>query len=274
MPDIYSILKDNDFSQVVRILCVDTIEGRNPREYLDEYNGERKRRKTSVGWREPKRKEVYSDTLTDAKGNPIRLDDKVVDVTRIITNFPKKVVRYAVAFMFGGRMAVNADEQNEGFEEFKRVWERKLKMHSVIKEFARTALVETKAAIVFFPYVSRNLGKEEVTLKAKVMKQPVNRNVTSDFFPHFNDNEDLDAFTHKSQVQVDGMVRDKVIIWTREKIITAVQSFSEWDVTEVDNPFGLIPVVYVDVLEPEWDEVASVMDAREMRLSKIGRAHV
>lgn len=70
MPDIYSILAKNkeNFRQIVSELSVDTIENHALCRIQGKYNGERRRRKTSVGWREPKRLEVYSDTLVDAKG--------------------------------------------------------------------------------------------------------------------------------------------------------------------------------------------------------------
>ena len=90
MPSISEILANEDFGQVVSTLCVDTIEYREPREYYREYHGERRRRKTSVGWREPKRLAVYSETLKDKNGEPLRLEDKIVDVARIVTNFPKE----------------------------------------------------------------------------------------------------------------------------------------------------------------------------------------
>lgn len=137
MPPIKTILDQykDDFGQVISKLSVDTIENRDPAEYKREFNGERKRRKQSVGWREPKRLEVYSDILVDSKGNPVRLDDKIVDVARIITNFPKKLVRTDTAMMFGGRMNISADNQDDGFAEFKRVWERVLGMQDVLIEF-------------------------------------------------------------------------------------------------------------------------------------------
>lgn len=69
MPSISEILANEDFGQVVSTLCVDTIEYREPREYYREYHGERRRRKTSVGWREPKRLAVYSETLKDKNGD-------------------------------------------------------------------------------------------------------------------------------------------------------------------------------------------------------------
>ena len=131
MPTIDEILSNDDFGQVIGTLCVDVIENREPREYYNEFHGERRRRKTSVGWREPKRLAVYSETLKDKHGDPLRLEDKIVDVARIVTNFPKREVRTSVAFLFGGEMTVTATDPNEGFLEFKRVWERRLRMGSV-----------------------------------------------------------------------------------------------------------------------------------------------
>lgn len=71
MPPIKSILDKykDDFGQVVSKLCVDTIENRRPVEYNEEYDGERRRRKASVGWREPKRLEQYPDILKDGIDN-------------------------------------------------------------------------------------------------------------------------------------------------------------------------------------------------------------
>ncbi len=273
MPDIYSILAKNkeNFGQIVSELSVDTIENRTPVEYKEEYNGECRRRKTSVGWREPKRLEVYSDTLVDAKGNPIRLDDKIVDVARIVTNFPKKTVRTAAAFMMGGKMNINADNQDDGFNEFKNVWTRRLKMQSILKCFARKVMSETKAAIVFYPATSVHWsGAKTTTLKCKILCLPDKDNVLYEFYPHFNDDDDMDAFMHRHHVlSDDNMVRERVIIWTRERIITAMQTWGGWEVKEVVNPFGLIPVVYSELNAPIWDEVSSIMDAREMRLSRM-----
>lgn len=273
MPDIYSILAKNkeNFGQVVSELSVDTIENRTPVEYKEEYNGDRRRRKTSVGWREPKRLEVYSDKLVDAKGDPVRLDDKVVDVARIVTNFPKKTVRTAAAFMMGGKMNLNADNQDDGFNEFKSVWTKKLKMQSTLKRFARKVMSETKAAIIFYPSISIHWsGAKATTLKCKILCLPDKDNVLYEFYPHFNDDDDMDAFIHRYQVLTDdNMVRERAVIWTREKIITGTRTWSGWEAKEVDNPFGLIPVVYAEINAPVWDEVAAIMDAREMRLSRM-----
>ena len=54
-----------------------------------------------------------------------------------------------------------------------------------------------------------------------------------------------------------------------DKIITAIDEMGGWVIKEVPNLFGKIPVVYADVFQPEWDEVAFLMDAREMRISRM-----
>lgn len=194
MPGISEILSNDDFSRIVSDLCVDTIEDRDPKEYLEEYNGERRRRKTSVGFREPKKVAVYSDTEFETDPNtgeekPKRLEDKTVPVAKIVTNIPKKIVRTAAAFLFGGDMIVSADNMDDdSLQDFKQVFVRKLKMKSVFMRFARIVLSETKGAIVFYPVTKSNIKgtdkdgnpilKKEVVLKAKILSTPKDDNVT------------------------------------------------------------------------------------------------
>lgn len=46
-------------------------------------------------------------------------------------------------------MNINADNQDDGFNEFKNVWTRRLKMQSILKCFARKVMSETKASCVY-----------------------------------------------------------------------------------------------------------------------------
>lgn len=109
------------------------------------------------------------------------------------------------------------------FQEFKRVWERRLKMQSVLKSFARKVLSESKAALVFYPYTSKGLdGKLITELKVKTLSVPRNENTFSEFYPHFDDNDDMDAFIHRYQVNSNGMIRNSCTIWMADKIITAI----------------------------------------------------
>lgn len=284
MPGISEILSNDDFSRIVSDLCVDTIEDRDPKEYLEEYNGERRRRKTSVGFREPKKVAVYSDTEFETDPNtgeekPKRLEDKTVPVAKIVTNIPKKIVRTAAAFLFGGDMIVSADNMDDdSLQDFKQVFVRKLKMKSVFMRFARIVLSETKGAIVFYPVTKSNIKgtdkdgnpilKKEVVLKAKILSTPKDDNVTNEFYPHFDDDDDMDGFIHKYTAMVNGRSCECVKIYTANEIITGIND-GQWVITKDKNLFGKIPVVYAEVDQPDWEDVAVLMDAYEMRLSRM-----
>lgn len=284
MPGISEILSNDDFSRIVSDLCVDTIEDRDPKEYLEEYNGERRRRKTSVGFREPKKVAVYSDTEFETDPNtgeekPKRLEDKTVPVAKIVTNIPKKIVRTAAAFLFGGDMIVSADNMDDdSLQDFKQVFVRKLKMKSVFMRFARIVLSETKGAIVFYPVTKSNIKgtdkdgnpilKKEVVLKAKILSTPKDDNVTNEFYPHFDDDDDMDGFIHKYTAMVNGRSCECVKIYTANEIITGIND-GQWVITKDKNLFGKIPVVYAEVDQPDWEDIAVLMDAYEMRLSRM-----
>lgn len=270
MPGISDILSQEDFGKIVGDLCVDTRENREPREYMEEYNGDRTRRKESVGYREPKKIAVYSETETEAdpetgEEKPKKLEDKAVEVAKVVTNLPKKIVRTSVAFMFGGSMTITADNPNDGFNEFKKVYARKLKMQAVLKEFARKVLSETKAAMVFYPVVSTD-GKSQ--LKVKILSTPKDSNVESEFYPHFDDDDDMDAFIYKYNAEFDGRTCECVKIYTKDIIYSGVQD-GIWKVKKAKNLFGKIPVVYAEVDCPDWEDVANLMDKLEMRLSRL-----
>lgn len=270
MADLKDILANEDFGKVVNDLCVDTRENRDTRDYMDEYNGVRLRRPESVEWREPKKVAVYSDTEEEldpitGEMKPKRLEDKIVHVAKVITNLPKKIVRTSVAFMFGGSMSLTAENPNDGFNEFKKIYIRKLKMQSVLKEFTRKVLSETKAAMIFYP-VSDSQGKSQ--LKVKILSTPKDYNVTCDFYPHFNEDDDMDAFIYKYNADIKGRTCECVKIYTKDVIYSAVND-GIWQVKQSNNRFGKIPVVYAEVDCPDWDDVANLMDKLEMRLSRL-----
>lgn len=273
MPDIQTLLEKHagDVGGLIDELSVDTREGRNPAEYRAEYNGQRTRRMTSVGYREDKKYAVYSDTLFEADGKtPVRLEDKVARVARIVTNFPKKLVRTEAAMMFGGMMHVATPSPDEAFEAFRNAWERTLGMQDILLQFAETVLSETKAAIVFYPTIYDHFSGETVSeINCRILSLPENSRFYSAFYPHFFDGR-MDAFLHRYQRKDDtGATRDEARIWTRDRILTATSGSAGWEVHEERNDFGLIPVVYAEVEAPSWEEVATLMDAREMRLSRL-----
>lgn len=270
MPDISIILQEPDFKKVVDILCVDTIEGRESDSYVKEYNGERIRRETSVGNRENKPIDIYSDTEfeedEDGEKIPKKVGTDTVPVARIHTNIPKKIVRTAVAFLFGGDMNISFTEDNDGTQYFRTVVEKKLKMKSVFKEFARTVMIETKAALLFYPKNVLTTSGQATELRVRLLSHK-----NGEFYPHFDDFGDMDAFIRKYKAisPDDGKEHDYVWIQTAEQNITSVDMSGTWVTTMEPNLFGKISVVYAEQELPEWEDIVSAMDAVEMRVSRL-----
>ncbi|MEG1749943.1 MAG: phage portal protein [Tannerellaceae bacterium] len=270
MPDIATILQEPDFKKVAETLCQDTIEGREQEVYLKEYNGDRTRREASVGNREDKQIDVYSDTESEIDENGKERAKKIgtdtVPVARIHTNIPKKIVRTAVAFLFGGDMNISFIEDNDGTEYFRTIVEKKLKMKAVFKEFARTVMVETKAALIFYPKEVITTSGLVVELRVRMLSQK-----NGEFYPHFDDFGDMDAFTrkYKSVNPDDAKEHDYVWIQTAEQNITSVDMSGTWVTTTEPNVFGKIAVVYAEQELPEWEDVVDAMDALETRFSRL-----
>ncbi|MDD2954550.1 MAG: phage portal protein, partial [Parabacteroides sp.] len=232
MPDIATILQEPDFKKVADTLCQDTIEGREPETYLKEYKGERTRRETSVGNREDKSIDIYSDTEfeenEDGDKVPKKTGTDTVPVARIHTNIPKKIVRTAVAFLFGGDMNISFVEDNDSTEYFRTVMEKKLKMRAVFKEFARTVMIETKSALLFYPKEVITSQGAVVELRVRILSQK-----NGEFYPHFDDFGDMDAFTrrYKAVNPDDGKEHDYVWIQTADQNITSVDMDGTWVTT-------------------------------------------
>lgn len=267
MPDISKILALGDTDKIVSILCVDTKEDRNPQEYRDEYNGKRTRREESVGSREDKHIDVYSDTETetDKDGNevPKKIGHDTVKVAKIHTNYPKRIVRIAANFLFGGEMSVTFDGNNEATEYFRKVWEKKLRMKSVLKKFTRTVMVETKAAMLFYPRVK---SSEEIDVRVKILSVK-----DGESYPHFDDYGDMDAFTHryKRTDPLEGKETECVDIYTAETTYKYENLAGSWSVKQQKNLIGIIPIVYVEIDTPEYEDIVTALDKLETRLSRL-----
>jgi len=255
MPSIADILKNNgdDFQKIVDKLCEDTTDDRSPLEYLEEYKGKRERRAKSVGMRQNK---IVGEGSAQ----------KVIKVAKLVFAYPKKIVRTAVAFLFGGEMTYSNSESDEGFKEFKRVWEKDLKMHSLIKRFARTVMTETKAAILFYPQTTLDLkGAKKTRLRAKLLTVD-----SGEFYPHFDDYGDMDAFIWKFSAKgSDGKEREHIKIYTSNLTISATKEDGDWIPKTAPNLFKKIPVVYGEQDNPEWEDVATLMDEFETRISRL-----
>ena len=269
---IEEILALPDLKQAIYILTRDTKEDRNQEEYIGEFKGERLRRNGSVGRREDKSIDVFSDTETEVDENgeevPKNIGKKPVFVARVQTNIPKRIVRIASSFLFGGDMNVSFTHDSDGSQHFKEVFEDKLKMQSVFNQFARVVKTETKGAIVFYPRPGSDVnGKKDSEIKARVLSHK-----SGDFFPHFDEYGDMDAFTRKYKAIYSGDGKEHDFVWIQTAKIENlyVDISGEWKlIKSLKNLAGKITVVYAEQDNPEWEDVASLMDYYENRLSRM-----
>lgn len=254
------------FADRITKLCVDTVKDRDPKACREEYNGKRERRETSIGLRQDKPIAVYSESEKDKEGNPLKIGDDYIPVARVRTNIPKRIVRTAAAFLFGGEMKVELPESNDATEYFKEQWTDRLKMKSVLAEFCRTVMIETKSALLFYPRITvDDSGAEIKSIGVMVLNQ-----ANSEFYPHFDDYGNMDAFVRK-YVILDDAGKEQNCVWIQTATNTYIGTETSGTWTEVveKNIAGKITVVYAEQETPEWDDVAVNMDALEMRLSRL-----
>ena len=267
MPNINKLIDEkltrgNDFAGLVGLLKIDTDEYRDPQEYLDEYQGRRYRRRSSVDHLEVKSVTVYSEDEVDEKGDPLK-SKKAVHPQKFITNYPKRIVRTAVAFLLGKSMDLSFSETNDATNEFKDVFAKQLKMHSVLKEFASTVFSETKSSIVFYPVpVFKDKKVVQTKLKAKVLSAKNE----DEFYPHFDEYGDMDAFLHIWVSKSGYKTINHKDIYTADTVYSQI-NLEQY--TEKPNLFGKIPVVYADTNQPEWEDAALAIDTLEVRLSRL-----
>ena len=266
MASIKEILAEysEDPQKLISVLSVDTKNDRFPGEYLEEFKGERTRRVKSVGMRPNKTYKV-----TDDEGNTTG-EEKTVYVSRLVFPFPQKIVRTAVHFLFGGKMHISFNENNEAAKVFADVWNKDLKMQNNLKRLARQCMIETKAALLFYPQPIRDGDIPSQTSQLKLRCMILN-NENGEFYPHFDDYGDMDAFIRKYQISdVDGKIIEKSKIYTSDQIIWLKSESGSWEHEKSEkNLFKKIPVVYVEQDLPEWESVASLVDNFEMRVSRL-----
>ena len=270
---IDEILALDDFKKAVDILTKSSRGEHNREEYVKEYNGSRTRRAESVDNREDKEVDVFSETETttneDGEKEPKKIGTKILKVAKVHTNIPKRIVRIASAFLFGGEMNISFTEDSDGAQLFKEVFDDKLKMKSVFNKLARIVKVETKGAIIFYPRPGKDdEGNSAVEIRAKILSLK-----NGDFFPHFDEYGDMDAFTRTyKSVHSDGEERDFLWIQTATHEYLYVDISGDWKIVDKypqPNLAEKITVVYAEQDEPEWEDSASSIDYYENRLSRL-----
>jgi SPP1 family phage portal protein len=265
MPSVFEILEKHkeDSSKLIQELCVDTKEDRAPGTYREEYDGSRTRRTKSVGNRLNKTFDVMQE---NEEGTITKTGEKkTVYVAKLIFPFPQKIVRTAVHFLFGGKMKISSQDNTDAFNEFTRVWSDELKMQNKLKRFARYVMTETKAALLFYPQpISTDQSK---ILKLRCM---ILHNENGEFYPHFDDYGDMDAFIRRYSIKKDNKDIEQVDLYLADKVHKFSKESGSWEKEKVvENRFKKIPVIYAEQDLPEWEAVTSLIDNFEMRASRL-----
>ena len=255
-----------DYSKAIEALAVDTRTDREQEEYIKEYKGYRTRRDTSVGKREDK---VITTTSTKKVffGQDKEITEtKIIKVARLVFDFPKKIVRTTTSFCVGGEMIISSGgEADDAFEAFKDKWEKTLKMKGLIKKFVRTVMIETKAALLYYPITEGNEDGKENDIRVTLLTSK-----NGEFYPHFDKYGDMDAFIRRYQTKNDDNKEITVAeVYMDDVILTFTKENNAWSRDSKPNLFKKIPVVYAEQDEPEWDNVAGLMDKFEMRISRL-----
>lgn len=248
-------ISDSDFSKTA--------------EYRKEYDGERSRRPTSLDL-------IQKDKTI---GDEDEGTQKTVRACKYRFPFPKKIVRFAAVMLFGGDMVVDTGDKDSKADtsvaDFVRLWTRKLRMQSMLKRFARTVKIETKAALLFYAVkvdVKKFLGFEYAS--KNIIRCQLLDLKKGTFTPHYDETGDMDAFLylHQEFIEAEDKLMEVFDIYTSTHRFRYIYKEGDWSETPEVAPhnFSVIPVVYQEQDKPDWDEVAPLIDGYEVRTSKLG----
>ena len=207
-------------------------------------------------------------------------DRKEVEQARIVVKFQKKIVNFAVSFLFGApvKLVNNTDEKSAGepFDMIKNTW-RDSKLDSHNKKLAHALFKETQVAEYYY------VGKDkEGKLKVKVALFSYKNG--DRIYPFCDDYGDMVAFTRAYVVKDENdKDYDCVDVFTEDQLITfEKRTKNTWERTDKVNgvvisggekeekiSIGKIPIVYYEQDEPEWEDVQNLIDKYELRLSKL-----
>ncbi len=211
-------------------LAVDGVE-----DGYKEYHGDRKLRLTQSGRREKKKD-----------------DGQLKDINRASVPFCQDIVSSAVAYLLGNPPTLQPSEDNDVSEAIKKIWQKN-RMESKLMDFSKIVKSEKIAAIVFY-FNERNEIKSKLLSFEKGL-----------LLPYFDEYGDLTAFGWKYKYNK----KDRMHLFTDENTYV-MENSDGWKLIEEEtqtNPFGKIPVVFLQQDEVEWHNVKWAIDRYEVLLS-------
>lgn len=208
-------------------------------EHAKEYENDRTLRPSQVGKRQDK-----------------KLKNEVVTVAKIPIPFQRKIVQSGAAFLFGSPVSITSADGD--IEPIKDLW-KKCRLDALFLSFAEAVKSETEAALVF--YAAER--PEGVAIKSRLLKSE-----NGTYYPVFDEYGDMVAFCWRFNVASGSEKRERIRVFTADKIVTYEKDKTWREVSNETNHFGKIPVVYLSQTNPEWWDVKELIDRFEMNLSK------
>jgi SPP1 family phage portal protein len=208
-------------------------------DFAKEYGNDRTLRPSQVGKRQDK-----------------KLKNEVVTVAKIPIPFQRKIVQSGAAFLFGSPVGITSSDGN--IEQIKDLW-KKCRLDALFLSFAETVKSETEAALVFYS-VERPEG---LSIKSRLLNSD-----NGTYYPVFDEYGDMVAFCWRFYVTSGSEKKERLRVFTADKIVTFEKDKTWAKVSSDANLFGKIPVVYHSQKNPEWWEVKELIDRYEMNLSK------
>lgn len=199
--------------------------------------------------------------MNQQTGKAVESGTKTVKRTRMVLNYPKQIVKTAVAMVVGRNVDLiltNADKTpaiEEAFKIFKQQW-NKAKLDTFSVTMFRTLLIETKCAEFFF----FEDGDAEKDIKVMLFSKENG----DDIWIHYDDNRRADALTRvfTKRALVDGKATEIQVtqIYTADK---TYEKLGDAEFTEKPNPYKKNQWVYYAQPTPEWESVRQLIKKQE-----------
>jgi SPP1 family phage portal protein len=193
---------------------------------------------------------------------------RYVEPAKEIITLQKKIVRMAVAFMFGKPVELVLNNPEDRFQEpfnlLKDTW-KNLKLDYINKKLMRRTCIYTEAAELWY-----TAGKEDGPVEIGV--NILSYDNGDEIYPHFDENGKLIAFARK--YKRDEINEQGTIVKVNHTDIYTDEWIYKWAdmsggmLEEIPNLFQKIPIVYYEQDKPEWSDVQTLIDRIEMLISR------
>jgi SPP1 family phage portal protein len=187
---------------------------------------------------------------------------KIVETAKLVISLQKKIVRSAVAFLFGEPVSLVLDgDEEEPFQALKQVWEDN-KLDYFNKKVCRKTVIETRAAELW--YIADADGVK--TIKSHLLSEGAGDGL----FPYYDEYGDMNLFL-RTWVTKDAKKSDvnHATLYHADKTWTGIsERQGEWIVTTSPQPFMKIPIIYYQQETSEWADSQTLIDRLEKLVSK------